>query len=218
MASLSIPALRCGGPGYLPQSHVLRAGPFTMLFEQGELRRIRLGDREVIRRIYLTVRGPDWSTIPAEITGLKVEREGEGFVVSYLAVYRKGEVDFTWSVVLRGNADGEIRFFAEGKANSAFVNQPRRPLRPASLARMHGHAGPGPPHGRFGTGGSVSGSHRAASAFSGLQRNSPCGGKGMAGPGAPGRRDLRDGGSEKLDGWLFQNLLPAPGEAQTAQA
>lgn len=121
MASLSIPALRCGGPGYLPQSHPLRAGPFSMLFEEGELRRIRLGDREVIRRIYLTVRGPDWSTIPAEISGLKVEREGEGFDISFLAAYRKGEVDFTWTVAIRGNAEGEIRYYATGKADSAFA-------------------------------------------------------------------------------------------------
>jgi D-apionolactonase len=121
MASLSIPALRCGGPGYLPQSHSLRAGPFSMLFEQGELRRIRLGDREVIRRIYLTVRGPDWSTVPAEITELKVDQSPESFVINYIARHRQGDVDFTWSVSFRGNADGEIRMEAVGTANSAFA-------------------------------------------------------------------------------------------------
>ena len=106
MASLSIPALRCGGPGHLPQSHVLKAGPFSMLFEQGELRRIRLGDREVIRRIYLTVRGPDWSTIPGEITDLTVTHTEGGFDIHYTASHRKGGIDFTWVVDIRGNADG----------------------------------------------------------------------------------------------------------------
>jgi D-apionolactonase len=121
MASLSIPALRCGGPANLPQSHVLRAGPFSMLFEQGELRRIRLGDREVIRRIYVTVRGPDWSTIPADLQDLKIDREPEGFLVSYRAVYKQGDIDFAWTVGIRGNADGEIRMEAAGKAGSAFA-------------------------------------------------------------------------------------------------
>lgn len=121
MASLSIPALRCGGPGYLPQSHSLRAGPFTMLFEQGELRRIRLGDREVIRRIYLTVRGPDWSTIPAEIADLVVDQTPEGFLITFFSHHRQGEVDFTWSMGIRGNAEGEIRLEAAGTANSAFA-------------------------------------------------------------------------------------------------
>jgi hypothetical protein len=121
MASLSIPALRCGGPGYLPQSQILRAGPFTMLFEQGELRRIRLGDREVIRRFYLTVRGPDWGTIPGEITDLKVDLHPEGFQINFDSRHRKGEVDFTWAVGLRGNADGEICVAAVGTANSAFA-------------------------------------------------------------------------------------------------
>ncbi len=120
MAALSIPALRCGGPANLPQSYALKAGPFSLLFEQGELRRIRLGDREVIRRIYMTVRGPDWSTIPAEITGLEVEQQPEGFVINYLALYREGDVDFSWYVGIRGDADGVIRLQATGMAASAF--------------------------------------------------------------------------------------------------
>ncbi|MEO6097482.1 MAG: hypothetical protein ABIW76_18255 [Fibrobacteria bacterium] len=121
MASLSIPALRCGGPANLPQSHVLRAGPFSMLFEQGELRRIRLGNREVIRRIYVTVRGPDWSTIPPDIRDLTIGQEPEAFVINYRAVYKKGEIDFAWNVGIRGNADGEIRLEAAGKAEGGFA-------------------------------------------------------------------------------------------------
>jgi D-apionolactonase len=121
MASLSIPALRCGGPAYLPQSHALKAGPFSMLFEQGELRRIRLGDREVVRRIYLTVRGPDWSTIPGEISDLEVEAGEAEFKILFKMRHRKGDVDFSWVVGIRGNADGEIRLEAAGKAHSAFA-------------------------------------------------------------------------------------------------
>ncbi|MDB5102829.1 MAG: hypothetical protein JWP91_518 [Fibrobacteres bacterium] len=121
MASLSIPALRCGGPAYMPQSHSLNAGPFSLLFEEGQLRRIRLGNREVVRRIYLTVRGPDWSTIPGRIEDLQLEAGNGEFVIQFNSHHRLGDVDFSWTVGIRGFATGEIRMEAHGKAGSAFL-------------------------------------------------------------------------------------------------
>jgi hypothetical protein len=100
---------------------VLRSGPFTLLLEQGELRRIRLGDREVVRRIYLTVRGPDWGTIPARISDLKVEAKADRFTASYLLNYKQGDVDFKWDVAITGGPEGNIRIEARGKAASAFA-------------------------------------------------------------------------------------------------
>lgn len=121
MAPLSVPLLRCGGPANLPQSHVLRAGPVSLLFEQGELRRIRLGDREVLRRIYLTVRGPDWSTVPPVLSDLQLETSPDSFVLMFRLDCRQGEADFTWQVSVRGNPEGVVRFEAHGKANRAFA-------------------------------------------------------------------------------------------------
>lgn len=121
MASLSIPALRCGGPQNLPHSQTLRSGPFTLLFEQGELRRIRLADREVIRRIYLTVRGPDWGTIPAAMSGLTVDAQADHFSASYVLTCKSGDVDFSWTVSITGGPEGNIRVEARGRAGSAFA-------------------------------------------------------------------------------------------------
>jgi hypothetical protein len=117
---LSVPLLRCGGPANLPQSHALQAGPVSLLFEQGELRRIRVGDREVLRRIYLTVRGPDWSTIPPVLSDLRLESSSDSFVMMFRLDCRQDEVDFTWEVSVRGNPEGVVRFDARGKANRAF--------------------------------------------------------------------------------------------------
>lgn len=119
--ALSIPALRCGGPALLPHTQVLRSGPFTLLLEEGQLRRIRLGDREVVRRIYLSVRGPDWATPPAELSDLKVDAKADHFAASYLLTFKKGEIDFTWAVSITGGPEGNIRVEARGKANSAFA-------------------------------------------------------------------------------------------------
>jgi hypothetical protein len=120
MPSLSVPLLRCGGPSNLPRAYRLKAGPVSLLFEQGELRRIRLGDREVLRRIYLTVRGPDWSTIPPVLSDVQLEESENGFAMLFRLDCKRGDVDFTWNVTVRGNPEGVIRFDAVGKANSAF--------------------------------------------------------------------------------------------------
>lgn len=120
MAPLSVPLLRCGGPANLPQSIPLRAGPVSLLFEQGELRRIRLGDREVLRRIYLTVRGPDWSTIAPVLSDLQIESSPESFVMMFRLDCKQGDVDFSWQVSVRGNPEGVVRFDAQGKANQPF--------------------------------------------------------------------------------------------------
>lgn len=122
MAPFSVPLLRCGGPANLPQSRTLRAGPVSLLFEQGELRRIRLGDREVLRRIYLTVRGPDWSTIPPVLSELQIEESPDSFVMMYRLDCRQGDVDFTWQVSVRGNPEGIVRFDAHGRANRPFAS------------------------------------------------------------------------------------------------
>ncbi|HLP41387.1 MAG TPA: hypothetical protein VK465_07765, partial [Fibrobacteria bacterium] len=63
-SSLSPILIRAGGPSFLPHSTALRAGPLDLLLEQGEIRRVRLGGTEILRRIYLAVRGSDWRTIP----------------------------------------------------------------------------------------------------------------------------------------------------------
>lgn len=120
MPSLSIPALRTGGPSYLPRSRILNAGPLTLLLEQGELRRIRLGGREVLRRIYLTVRGPDWGTIPAAVSGEKLVAGPDSFELEYILAHKLGGFDFAWEVKVKGTPDGVVDFQARGRAGSAF--------------------------------------------------------------------------------------------------
>jgi hypothetical protein len=121
MTSLSVPALLCGGPAYMPHSTELKAGPLSMVLEQGELRRIRLGDTEVVRRIYLTLRGPDWSTVAPSLGNLDIEAGPDAFALSFTLTYRQGPFDFTWSVTASGNREGTLGFHAKGRAVSDFA-------------------------------------------------------------------------------------------------
>lgn len=119
--SLSPIVLRTGGPSFLPHSTVLRAGPLTMLLEQGEIRRVKRGESEILRRIYLALRGTDWRTIQPTVADLKVEQGPEAFRATYRLLHKQDEFDFAWDVVVEGDAFGRLRFHAEGKAGSAFA-------------------------------------------------------------------------------------------------
>ncbi len=116
MSALSIPALRCGGPGYMPYSTVLSAGPLTMLFEEGQLRRIRVGQIEVVRRIYTSLRDSNWGTLPARLERPDIQTGSDNFSVRYAMHQHQDDFRFIWEVEISGSADGEIRFQAHGRA------------------------------------------------------------------------------------------------------
>ena len=68
-----------------PSPTLLRAGPLALAFDRGELRWLRLGDREVLRGIYAAVRAPDWSTVPGALENLLVESSADGFSVRVMS-------------------------------------------------------------------------------------------------------------------------------------
>ncbi|MFO7668312.1 MAG: hypothetical protein R6W31_01510, partial [Bacteroidales bacterium] len=52
-----------GSPDFLPKQTKLKAGELDLIYENGAIRRIRLGDTEIIRMIYAAVRDRNWETI-----------------------------------------------------------------------------------------------------------------------------------------------------------
>ncbi len=104
----------------LPAWQQLRAGPLTLLFEEGGLRYIRLGDREILRRVYVAVRDRNWGTVPAAISNLRVDQAADSFEISYDAENKQGDINFAWTGRIRGDAEGKIEFSMDGKARSTF--------------------------------------------------------------------------------------------------
>jgi D-apionolactonase len=98
----------------------LRAGPWEMLFEQSDLRAVRLNGQEILRRVYVAVRDRNWDTIPAQISNLSLEIEENAFTISYDVENRRGEIDFFWHGSLNGTSDGRITFAMDGTARSSF--------------------------------------------------------------------------------------------------
>jgi D-apionolactonase len=118
---LPLNAIRWGHDAPQPERRELRAGPLTMLFESGDLRYIRLGDREVLRRVYVAVRDHNWDTIPIAISGLSIEQRGTSFTITFQADHCQGEIGFGWRGTVTGDAQGTVTFAMDGAARTAFL-------------------------------------------------------------------------------------------------
>jgi hypothetical protein len=100
---------------------LLRAGPLTVLYEAGDLRYLRLGEQEVLRRVYVAVRDRNWGTIPAQRTNEVIEADTNSFRITYDAEHCEGTIHFGWKAEICGEADGRITFTMTGMAHSTFL-------------------------------------------------------------------------------------------------
>ncbi len=98
----------------------LRAGELTMFFEHGDLRHIRYGAREVLRRVYVAVRDRNWGTIPAQISDLVIETGPTSFYVRFTATCAQGDIAFRWQGAITGETDSTLTFAMVGEALSEF--------------------------------------------------------------------------------------------------
>jgi hypothetical protein len=105
----------------LPARTALRAGPLSLIFEAGDLRYIRLGDREVLRRVYMAVRDPNWGTPLPRFSNIQKEIKNESFRISYDAETKQNEIDFVWHATITGEANGCVTFTMQGEARSTFL-------------------------------------------------------------------------------------------------
>ena len=99
----------------------MRAGSLDLYFADGDLRRIRFGDREILRRVYVAVRDRNWGTVPARIEDLEVVRNDGHFSITYAAIHQQDEIDFRWRATITGTEAGQIKFALDGKAHSTFL-------------------------------------------------------------------------------------------------
>jgi len=104
----------------LPRRVPLRAGPLSLVYEAGDLRYIRLGRDEILRRVYVAVRDHNWATIVPRLDNVRIERGDQEFRVSYDAIHQERDVDFAWHGTIEGSADGTIRFVMAGEVRSNF--------------------------------------------------------------------------------------------------
>jgi hypothetical protein len=110
-----------GKEASLPERKELRAGPLPLIYEEGDLRSIRLGDREVLRRVYVAIRDRNWDTVPPVLSNTQMDVTPESFRITYDVENRQGNLDFFWQGTITGDPDGRITFTMDGVARSTFL-------------------------------------------------------------------------------------------------
>lgn len=106
-------------PQYLPATP-LHAGPVSLLFSNGDLRQLRVGDVELVQRIYVAVRDHNWGTVPVTLHDLEIDDQGDAFRITFQAVHTWPGIGFTWQGEIRGDVSGTIDFTLDGRADTTF--------------------------------------------------------------------------------------------------
>lgn len=120
MTDLSNNRLYYGSRDPLPEQIPLRAGPLTMIIENGDLRYLQLGMHEIVRRLYVAIRDRNWNTAANVLTDVQMAIEEDHFQISYICTNQLGDIDFVWQGTLVGAPDGTITCTMAGEARSTF--------------------------------------------------------------------------------------------------
>lgn len=103
-----------------PEPIELRAGPLRMRLADGELRYIKLGDIDIVRRLYFGVRTGSWDTVSPQFDEYEVKQNADSFSVTLVALCKGLEgVSYAWQGQIEGRADGSITFHARGRTGAA---------------------------------------------------------------------------------------------------
>ena len=106
----------------LPERVPLRAGPLALVFENGDLRYVRLGAQLILLRAYWAVRDRNWGTVSNAISNVQIAAQADSFRITYDARCQDpaNHIDFTATTTLMGNADGTLTLMLDGEAKTAF--------------------------------------------------------------------------------------------------
>ncbi len=99
---------------------LLHAGPVTAVLDGADLRAIRVGDTELVQRVYVALRDAPWNTIPAVTSDWVVAAGPDSFRVTFRASHRHEAIAFDWTGTIEGFHDGLIRYEMDGICRGAF--------------------------------------------------------------------------------------------------
>ena len=104
----------------LQELQPLRAGPVLLFLDGIDLRYLRIGGTELVRRVYTAVRDVDWDTVPGAVSNLRLEQQDAGFRAEFDVRHTRGEIDFAWHGTIAGDESGRIEFVFDGRAETGF--------------------------------------------------------------------------------------------------
>lgn len=99
---------------------VVRAGPLSAEFTDGEVRHLRIGDVEIVRRITVAVRDQAWNTLPPTLSHVRIRQDADSFEITLVSRHEAADLSFAWEGQIRGAADGSFSFSMDGRAITSF--------------------------------------------------------------------------------------------------
>ena len=102
------------------REEILRAGPVCLKIADGELRYLRVGGKEVIRRVYHAVRDKGWDTPMPVFKRMEIDKGSDHFEIRMEASCRRDDLVFDWKGTITGSSDGIITFQVDGEPGSSF--------------------------------------------------------------------------------------------------
>ena len=93
----------------------VRAGGLTAVLDGVDLRYVRTGDVELVRRIYVAVRDRNWNTIPGVVSEVELEAGDDSFEARFSVRHTSHDTDFSWAGSIVGDAYGRIVFAMDGR-------------------------------------------------------------------------------------------------------
>jgi hypothetical protein len=99
-------------------AETIRAGDLSFALDGADLIDLRWGALDVASRIQVTVRDPDWGTVPTTVRSASVASIANGEGVAIEGMHER--VGFTWRATVEAREDGELSFAFEGSARRSF--------------------------------------------------------------------------------------------------
>lgn len=99
----------------------LHAGPLTLDLDNGDLRCIRLGDTEIIRRIYMVFQDRNWTSRPWILQDVSVDQQPDAFTAHFTAHGTFDARSFVWECRIEGGPDGTISYAVSGRTSDPFL-------------------------------------------------------------------------------------------------
>jgi hypothetical protein len=99
----------------------LRAGPLSLIYEAGDLRTVKWGGHEVLRRVYVAVRDRNWGTVAPVITNVAMDSGHDHFAIGFDVAHQEDPINFAWRGTITGSSEGILTYTVDGIARSTFL-------------------------------------------------------------------------------------------------
>jgi hypothetical protein len=104
----------CGTEQPDTPGRILKAGPMSVEFDNGQLRYLKVNGIEVLRAVGFLVRDENWGTYTPAISNLSIDQRADSFSVSFHAVCKRSDQEIAYDAKIEGSRDGNLVF--EGTA------------------------------------------------------------------------------------------------------